>query len=207
MGKLLAINNWVKNAIVGLVFILSYGMLWYYRFWFISPLSTFINWYPNWGLFVWWAKNAFAFVLLIGSLLSVFYFWKLNRELFSNPKAIYIKLSLVYFILLLFFEGYHPFTMVKMYSRLDDSVNYFYIDDCKGVLIPLNRITNKSGGEISHYYYNFSNNNKINSLDVGALMWQQLNVKKVKIKSNCMCLNKKTIGINSKKELLYETCN
>lgn len=207
MGKLLTNNNWFKSIIIGFVFILSLSVLWHYKFWFISSLSTFNNWYPTWGVSVWWIKNAVAFVLLIVGAISVFYLWELNRKILSNPKAIYIKLFLVYLLLLLLFEGNHPFTMVKMYSRLDDEVNYFYVDDCKGNLIPLKKLGTKSGGELSHYYYNYNENKSIKKEEIGYLMWKQLNLSNNAIKDKrCYCLYKKPIKISQHKIKLYESC-
>lgn len=176
-----------------------------YTFWLFASKNEFINWYPNFGSILWWLKNVGVLIISIFLLFLVYYQFKNNNvNIIISSISLPLKFIGVYFFLLLFFKGNHPFTMVNMYSDLDDQVNYFYIDDCKGNLIPLNHLCKISGGELSHYYYNFKNNNSIPPKDIGILIWDQLKIDERE--GSCLCLFRQPLSEKIEKEKLYSTC-
>ena len=169
-----------------------------------SSLETMKVWYPNYGFYLWILKSIILIFSILLSLYLIIYF---NEKIKVYIQTTFILV--IYFFLAVLFEGHHPFTMIKMYSFLNDEVFVFYVDDCNEKIIPLENITDKKGAELSHLYYNLDLDKRINKNEIGQLMWEQLNVSQSL--NSCLCLQKAQISDSNQFQknniLLYEKCN
>lgn len=194
-GNIKSIFVWVFSSVSVVLFIT-------YKTWFLSSLKQFKIWYPHYGTILWLIKLILLFLVCFSIL---FLIWNIVKTMYQKMETFFI--FTICAILCFFLDGNYPFSMVKMYSVLNETTNVFYIDDCLGKIQPLQEFNNLNGAKLSHYYYNLTNDTRIEKTDIGVLLYKQLQIDSLE---HCICINKMKIDtafdLNNKKELLDEFC-
>lgn len=194
-GYIKSIFIWVFSIGAVVLFIV-------YKSWFLSSLKQFHHWYPHYGTILWFIKLILLFLVGFSIL---FLIWNIIKIMYQEMETFFV--FIICAILCFFLDGNYPFSMVKMYSALNETTNVFYIDDCLGKIQPLQKFNNLNGAKLSHYYYNLTNDRRIKKSEIGVLLYKQLQIDSLE---HCICINKMKIDeafdLNNKKELLYEFC-
>lgn len=135
------------------------GLLFYfYDWWWLGSSNEFISWYPKLGLLLFIFSKILSILFLSVFLISVFHYlyvcYRNYSGLFYKYPIILFPLS--YMLLSFVFKEHQPFSMLPMYSNLNNKTYVFYFTK-NDILIPISDINQKTNGaSLSHYYYNIS---------------------------------------------------